>query len=70
MSYIGLNLESLVREVISLMKNNYGGQVTKQNRESFFKNAKADILETFKDIIDQNKQEVFSELNDEEDEEN
>ena len=47
------------------MQNNYGEQVTKQNRESLFKNAKADILETFKDIIDQNKPEVFNELNEE-----
>ena len=65
MSYLNLSLDSLVWEIKSLMKNNYGEGVTNKNKEIFFNNAKRDILETFKDIIDQNKQVVFEELQDE-----
>lgn len=65
MSYLGLDLNSLVWEIKSLMKNNYGEDVTNENKELFFENAKRDILETFKDVIEQNKEEVFDELEDE-----
>lgn len=65
MSYLNLDLDCLVREIKSLMENNYSKSVTDENKELFFKNAKKDILETFKDIIEQNKEEVFNELNEE-----
>ncbi len=61
MSYLGLNLDSLYWELGSLIKNNYGG-FNKDSLDSNFENAKNDILETFKDIIEQNKEDVINEL--------
>ncbi len=68
MSYIGLNLDNLVWELKSLMENNFGEETTKTNFEEHFLKAKESILETFKDIIEQNKPEVFNELFEEEEE--
>ena len=61
MSYLGLDLDDLCRELGSLIKNNYGSfnlEVIEDNFES----AKESILETFKDIIEQNKEIVLNEL--------
>jgi hypothetical protein len=65
MSYLGLDLDSLVWEIKSLMQNNYGCEVHKNNFETHFSRAKKDILEAFKDIIEQNKKQVFNEFEDE-----
>ena len=64
MSYLGLDLDSLVWELKSLIENNYGCFELK-NLEEHFEKARKDILETFKDISNQNKQVVFNELKDE-----
>ncbi len=65
MSYLGLNLDSLVWEIKALMKNNYG-PYSKEEKERFFENAEESILKTFKDIINQNKEIVLEELEGEE----
>ena len=64
MSYLNLDLDSLVWELKSLIQNNYGCFELKDFDEKF-ELAKKDILETFKDILEQNKQEVFDELKEE-----
>ena len=69
MSYLGLDLENLTWELKSLIKNNYGS-FKLEVIEANFENAKKDILETFKDIIEQNKQDVLNELKEDLKEEN
>jgi len=64
MGYLGLDVDNLVRELKLLMENNYG-QLHKNNRESHFYKAKKDILESFADTIEQNKEEVFKDLEEE-----
>ncbi len=61
MSYLGLDLDSLFWEMKSLIKNNYG-EFDKRVLDDNFQNAKNDILETFKDIIEQNKEDILNEL--------
>ena len=61
MSYLGLDVDCLIRELILLMQNNYG-QFHKNNVESHFYRAKKDILNSFSEIIEQNKIEVFEDL--------
>ena len=60
-----LNINEVIDEIIALMKNNYGGYSYK-DKDVLFQNAKDDMLETFSDIINQNKEEVFDELKREE----
>ena len=64
MSYLSLDIDSLVWEIKSLMENNYG-QFHKNNMESHFFKAKQDILNSFADIIEQNKEDIFEELKEE-----
>lgn len=64
MSYLSLDLNSLVWELKSLIKNNYGGFELNYFYEKFDL-AKRDILETFKEIIEDNKEEVFNKLKEE-----
>ena len=61
MSYLGLSLDSLCWELKNLIENNYG-DFNKNSLNCNFENAKNDILETFKDIIEQNKEDVINEL--------
>ena len=65
MSYLCLNLDSLVWEIKALMQNNFGCQVERNNFETHFFKAKNQILETLKDIIEQNKEDVFNEFKEE-----
>ena len=64
MSYLGLNLDSLCWELESLIKNNYGkiSNMTKEQIGEVFEMAENDILETFKDIINQNKDDVVNDI--------
>lgn len=64
MSYLGLSLDSLVWELKSLTENNFN-EFNLENLEDNFEKAKESILETFKDIIEQNKEEVFNDLKEE-----
>ena len=68
MGYLGLDVDNLVRELKLLMENNYGKEVNKNNRETLFNYAKRDILESFIDTIEQNKEEVFKDLEEENEE--
>ena len=61
MGYLGLDVDNLVRELILLMENNYG-QIHKNNMESHFYRAKKDILTSFSETIEQNREIVFKEL--------
>lgn len=61
MSYLGLNLDSLIWELGSLIKNNYSN-FSKETLNFNFNQAKKDILNTFSDIINQNKEEVINDL--------
>ncbi len=61
MSYLGLNLDTLYWEIKSLIKNNYG-EVNGLNIEEKFEYAKNDILDTFNDIIKQNKEDIIKEV--------
>lgn len=65
MSYLGLDLDSLCFEIKSLMENNYEEGVTDKNVELFFENAKRDILEDFEDTINQNKEDIIKEFQEE-----
>ena len=65
MSYLGLNLDSLCWELKALMKNNYDRGVTKENFDGLFDNAKNDILESFKDIIEDNRPELLNDFEEE-----
>ena len=62
MSYINIDLDSLIREIGLLMQNNYRTPVHKNNFESLFFRAKKDILKTIDGIIEENKSEVKKEV--------
>ena len=61
MSYIGIDLDNLCWEIKSLMRNNYNG-LDKSNIKRNFTFAKNDILETIRDIINQNKADILEEI--------
>ncbi len=61
MAYLGLDLDNLCWEIKALMENNYG-QFSKEVLDENFEQAKADILESFGDIIEQNKEDIINEL--------
>jgi len=53
MSY--LNIGGLCWELKSLMKNNYGEEVTIKNFNKLFNKAKSDIISSIKDAIEDNR---------------
>jgi len=61
MAYLGLDLDNLCWEIKALMENNYG-QFSEEVLEDNFDKAKADILESFREIIDDNREDVIREL--------
>jgi hypothetical protein len=63
MSYINLNINELIREMSSLIENNYGNGDDKKYFIRNFKNAKKDILNTISEIIDNNILEIRKETN-------
>lgn len=65
MSYLGLDLDSLCREIGLLMKNNYGEEPTEINFNRLFLNAKKEILNSFREIIEENKEEVLNDFKEE-----
>ncbi len=64
MSYLGLNLDSLCWEMKSLIQNNYGdlSNLRKEQIEEIFELSKSSILDTFGDIINQNKEDVVNDV--------
>jgi hypothetical protein len=62
MSYLNIGLKRLIDEISLLMINNYGKEPNKKNFEMLFSFAKMDILESVKNIIDNNKEEVKKEV--------
>ena len=59
---IYLNIEKLCWEMKSLMENNYGGFDESVDLMDLFGQAKKDILKTVEDVINQNREEILSEL--------
>ena len=66
MGYLGLDIDSLVREIKLIMVNNFGSEVTEDNFEERFEDTKGTILESFSSSIDDNREIVLEELREEE----
>ena len=63
MAYLGLNIDSLVWEIKSIMENNFGSNITEDNFNDRFEQTKETIIENFISAIEDNRSVVFEELN-------